>query len=144
MTLAVPGPGSPHGVYRYNKQSKRWEILRREGEPFKIGELGDGIYVVYFDNLYCPACRTQDHHFYRLFVKHGDSPDVHLVVIMCNWFSGNCDSPAAAKSFVEFDVNASPTILVAKVNGAEVKEERLEGVRTDAVIEYYIKNFRSA
>ncbi|MCX8195640.1 MAG: thioredoxin family protein [Acidilobaceae archaeon] len=143
MGYSMPGPGSPHGIYRYNKESKRWEILRREGEPFRLGELGDGIYVVYFDNLYCPACRVQDHHFYKLFVRYGNAADIHFVVVVCNWFAGNCDSKAASGSFEEFEVSSSPTIIVAKVNGKEVKEERLEGVRTDSVIEYYIKNFRS-
>lgn len=135
----MPGPGSENGIYVYDPSKSSWILLRKDGDPFRIGELGDGTYVVYFDNLFCPACRIQDQHIYRLIVRKGNENSSKFVIIMCNWFANNCSSSAAAKSFEAFKVSASPTILVAKVNGGSVKMERLEGVRKEEVIEYYMK-----
>lgn len=140
MSRHMPGPGSENGIYVYNPKNSSWTLLRKDGDAFKIGELGEGTYVVYFDNLLCPACRIQDQHFYRLIVKRGSEDSAKFVIIMCNWFSGNCSSQAAAKSFEAFDVSASPTIIVAKVKDGNVKMERLEGVRTENIIEYYMKS----
>ncbi|MEM2223742.1 MAG: hypothetical protein QXR02_02980 [Acidilobaceae archaeon] len=142
MPYTMPGPGSPNGIYVYSGAKKSWSLLRKDGEAFRIGELGDGIYVVYFDNLYCPACRSQDQYLYKLLVKYGSEPSIFFVVIVCNWFADNCASEAASKTFREYKVSASPTIIVAKVTDNNIVEERLEGVRTDGAIEYYIRNYK--
>jgi len=144
MPVAMPGPGSPNGVYVYDSKKRVWSILRREGEPFRIGELGKGVYIVYFDNLYCPACRSQDHHIYKLVTRYGSRGDIFFVIVVCDWFADNCNSEAASKTFREYKVTASPTIIVAKVSDEGVVEERREGVRTDNAIEYYIKKFMEA
>ncbi|MDM7274958.1 MAG: thioredoxin family protein [Thermoprotei archaeon] len=137
----MPGPGSPNGIYVYDSKGRVWKVLRAKGEPFKLGELGDGLYMVYFDNLYCPACRSQDHHIYKLVSRYGGKPNLFFVVILCDWFADNCASEAASRTFREFKVSASPTILVASVRGSEISQERLEGVRNDSSLEYYVKKF---
>ncbi len=139
LPVAMPGPGSPNGIYVYDAKKRVWNVLRRDGESFKLGELGKGLYLVYFDNLYCPACRSQDHHIYKLVMKYGGRSDIFFVIVVCDWFANNCNSEAASKTFKEYNVSASPTIIVTKVSDNGVVEERLEGVRTDSVIEYYIK-----
>lgn len=98
---------------------------------------------MYFDNLYCPACRSQDQYLYKLLVKYSREPDIYFVIVVCNWFADNCTSEAASKTFKEYKVTASPTIIIAKVTNNNVVEERLEGVRTDGALEYYIKNYKS-
>ncbi len=139
MSVTMPGPGSPNGVYVFDHKRRVWSILRKEGEPFRLGELGKGLYIVYFDNLYCPACRSQDHHIYKLVLKYGNRDDVFFVIVVCDWFADNCKSEAASRTFREYKVSASPTLMIVKVSDGNVVEERLEGVRTDNAIEYYIK-----
>ena len=139
MPSPLPGPGNPHGVYVFDRKDSRWKLLRDKGELFKLGELGEGIYLVYFDNLLCPACRSQDVHWQKIVEKYKDSSEFHFVLILCDWFYDNCSSEAASKSFKEYGVSASPTILVARVSKDGKVEEYLEGVRPDNVIEYYIK-----
>ena len=57
-----------HGVYI--KTRKGWVLYRKEGDPFKIGELGDKIYIIYFDNTRCPACRMFDPVWWSFIKKH--------------------------------------------------------------------------
>lgn len=45
MPYTMPGPGSPNGVYLYSGSKRSWNLLRKDGEPFRIGELGNGIYI---------------------------------------------------------------------------------------------------
>lgn len=141
MPVTMPGPGSPNAIYVFDGRRRVWNILRKAGEPFRLGELGNGLYIVYFDNLYCPACRSQDHHIYKLVLKYGSRGDVFFVIVVCDWFADNCKSEAASKTFREYKVTASPTLIIAMVSNGGVVEERLEGVRTDSAIEYYIKKF---
>ena len=60
-------------------------------------------------------------------------------MVLCDWFSDNCRSSAAAESFKIHRVSASPTIHIYAVkDGRRVYDERLEGVRTDSIISLYI------
>jgi hypothetical protein len=114
----------PHGIYVYTGEG--WKLLRREGEPFRLGELGDGIYVVYFDNTRCPACRIYDREWYPFVEKHRD--EAHFVIVLCEWFARVCNSPAASRSFLEYRVRASPTTMFARVeNGSVVEQVKREG-----------------
>ncbi|MCE4603831.1 MAG: thioredoxin family protein, partial [Aeropyrum sp.] len=135
----VPGPGSKHGIYVYDGGSGEWRLLRDGGDPFTPEELGEGVVLVYFDNALCPACRLQDHYWLDVVKKHGGRGGVKFVVVLCDWFTQNCNSEAASKSFEAFKISSSPTIAVFAVkNGKVVYQEFLEGVRPKEIIELYL------
>lgn len=138
MPGEMPGPGSPHGIYVYSGGS--WRLLRSEGEAFRLGELGDGVYLVYFDNTLCPACREQDLHMVEIVKRFGGDERIKLVIVLCDWFTQICDSPAAAETIKNLDVVASPTIVVAAVKGGRiVYREEFQGARPAGVLEIYLK-----
>lgn len=136
--MGIPGPGHPHGIYLY--RGGKWVLLRDRGEALEIGELGPGLYVVYFDNSLCPACRVQDSYWEKLVKKYGSRESIYFLVVLCDWFSDNCFSEAASETFKKFKVSASPTLVIARVKGDERQVEVLEGVRSDKIIENYLKN----
>lgn len=120
--------GSPHGIYYYNKEKNEWVLVMKDDgilEPF----LGDGYYVIYFDNTRCPACRIYDlswYSFIELFGKDYDS--VNFVIVLCSWFARECDSKAASESFKKYEVRASPTTILWFVkNGEIIATERKDG-----------------
>ncbi len=123
---------TPHGIYVYDPEKDVWRLLRREGEAFNPGELGDGAYVLYFDNTRCPACRKYDLHWYPFIETTGRGlKGYYFVIVLCEWFARNCKSPAAAATFKKFNVHASPTTILAYVkNGKKVYEEKYEGYLT--------------
>ncbi len=139
----LPGPGSDHGIYVYEGGS--WRLLRRDGGAFALGELGDGVYLVYFDNLLCPACREQDLELVGLLGKLAEDGRIKFVVVLCDWFTEICDSGAAAETFKSFSVKASPTIVVAAVRGGRVAyREDLRGLKPSGVIELYLRRALNA
>ncbi|MEM1927327.1 MAG: thioredoxin family protein [Acidilobaceae archaeon] len=140
MTIEMPTVGTPNGIYVFQNESKKWVLLRSQGEPFSLGELGEGVYFVYFDNTLCPACRAQDQHVLKILLKYGGNAKIVFVIVLCDWFASTCSSQAAAETFRKYEVKASPTILIARVDSNGVTIEKLEGVRKDSVLEYYLKN----
>ncbi len=113
-----------HGVYVY--RGGEWVLMRKDGEAFKIGEFGDGVYVVYFDNTKCPACRLHDSAWFPFVEEH--SKEAYFVIILCEWFARKCESQAASKTFLTYRVKASPTTIFARVeNGEIVYQEKKEG-----------------
>ncbi|BAN89655.1 TlpA family protein disulfide reductase [Aeropyrum camini] len=139
MEAKVPGPGSQHGIYIYSPGEGGWKIHRVDGGALDPKELGDGVVVVYFDNALCPACRLQDRYWLEVVNKYSGDGRVRFVVVLCDWFSQNCSSKAAAESFNHHRIGASPTIAVFAVkNGEVVYKEYLEGVRPANIIALYI------
>ncbi|MEB3861016.1 MAG: thioredoxin family protein [Desulfurococcales archaeon] len=128
--MPKPGPGSPHGIYKYKDGD--WILVRREGRPLSIGEDGDGTYIIYFYNIKCPACRIftpQWEAFTKLANKKLNAP-LHIYIVLCEWFSSQCTSPAAASTFIEMDITSTPTVVIAKVsNGKVVDSTILPGYR---------------
>lgn len=122
----------PHGIYVYDREKDAWRLIRTEGRHFEVGELGDGAYVVYFDNTKCPACRKYDLYWYPFMETTAKTLDgYHFVIILCEWFAGKCRSPAAAATFKHYKVVASPTTLLAYVvDGKTMYTEKYEGVLT--------------
>jgi len=119
------GPASPNGIYMFRDGS--WKLLRSDGLPLHPGEMGDGIYVLYFDNTKCPACRRFDREWFP-FVKE-NSGKAMFFIILCDWFARECSSKAASLTFTLNEVRASPTTIFFRVAGGEVaKQERIEGV----------------
>lgn len=120
---------SPNGIYIYDKKKDKW-VLIRTGGGYYIPEK-DGIYVIYFDNTRCPACRMYDLSWYtyiRLFGK--DLEDVNFVIVLCDWFARKCRSEAAKKTFEHYDIHASPTTVLLYVkNGKVVLEDKFEGAK---------------
>ncbi|PMB76955.1 MAG: hypothetical protein C0177_04585 [Fervidicoccus fontis] len=118
------GPFSPNGIYYFD--NGEWKLLRRDGLPFQPGENGDGIYVVYFDNTQCSACRRFDPEWYSFVEEYKDRGKFYI--ILCDWFARECDSKAASRTFFINEVRASPTTMIFLVKeGAIVKNERIEG-----------------
>ena len=126
--MPKPGPGMPHGIYVYRDGD--WRLYRRDGEPLKPGELGDGTYVIYFYNIQCPACRmfTPQWIMFSETVarKHGDR--VKLLIVLCDWFSKECTSKAAAETFDTMDIHSTPTVVVVRVEDSkQVDQTTLPG-----------------
>ncbi len=129
VELDMVGVDSPNGVYIYDKKKNKWVLISTDGEHYVPDE--DGVYVIYFDNTRCPACRIYDLSWYtyiKLFGK--DLEDVNFVIILCEWFARNCKSEAAKKSFEYYNIHASPTTVLLYVkNGKVVLEDRFEGAK---------------
>jgi len=122
------GTKSPHGIYIYDPGEDCWVLVRSDGDPFIPSE--DGVYVIYFDNTKCPACRRYDPAWFS-YVRKWSKKDsrFHFVIVLCDWFARECKSEAAAKTFREYKVSASPTTIFVYVkNGQRVYDERYEGV----------------
>ncbi|BES81833.1 hypothetical protein [Pyrodictium abyssi] len=138
------GAGSRNGIYVYDREHGAWRLLRVDGGAFQLGELGDGVYVVYFGNTKCKACRSYDGYWHP-FVESA-APRLegyHFVIVLCDWFTHRCASPAASASFREHRVHASPTTLLAYVAGGKtVYQEKYEGVLTREELEKVVPSFR--
>ncbi len=136
----------PHGIYVYDKSREKWIFVRSEGDPLKLGEFGDGVYVIYFDNTRCPACKKYDIHWFpyvKFYCRETGCRDTHFVIVLCEWFAKNCKSEAASKSFREYNIVASPTTVVALVEGGKkVYEERYEGYLVTEELEKVVGGFR--
>ena len=130
-----------HGIYYYDFNTKSWRLLRSEGDPFTIGELGDGLYMIYFDNTKCEACEMQDEEWIKFIQEFKGTSNLKAVVILCEWFASKCESQAAAETYRRYKVRASPTIIVALyANGKEVCRKLLLGVRFKRELEYHAQN----
>ncbi len=119
-------PGSPHGVYIYEPGSGKWVLEYVEGGAFEPRD--DGMYVIYFDNAQCGACRRYDSFWFdavpRL-VEKGYRP----VIVLCDWFQKECDSQAAKESFKKYEVHSSPTTVFIYVEGGEARhQEKYRGL----------------
>ncbi len=127
IELDVLTVDSPHGVYIYDPSKDKWVLTSSNGEAFQPNR--DGVYVIYFDNSLCPACRIYDLSWYtyvKLFASMHEN--VYFVIIYCDWFAQKCGSRAAAESFKKYNIHASPTTLLLEVEGGKiVREERFEG-----------------
>ena len=138
--MTLPGVEG-NGVYVYSFGEKRWKLLRVDGEAFRVGELGPGIYLVYFDNLECSVCKLQDEELMKTFNSLG--PDMleklKAVVVVCDWFARKCRSEAAAKTYKLYDVHMSPTTLVCRAYEEEESCERLIGVKFASELHYYLR-----
>ncbi|WP_248784135.1 hypothetical protein [Desulfurococcus mucosus] len=130
------GPESPNGIYIFNQLNGKWVLQQVDGDHLKPWE--DGLYVVYFDNTKCPACRAYDMYWYPFVKLFGRTfKDAHFIIVLCDWFTRECNSSAARNSFEHFDIHASPTTLLLSVeNGAVKAVRKLEGVkRIDQLVE---------
>lgn len=134
-------PNLPNGLYVFDFKNGKWVLKEINGDYFKPWE--DGLYVVYFDNAKCPACRAYDNYWFP-FVKllGGAYEKAHFVIVLCNWFARECDSPIAKGSFQHYDVHASPTTLLLYVSGGEIRAtEKVEGVKKMDELANVIESF---
>jgi len=137
------GADSPHGIYIYRPKEKVWEFLRADGDPFE--PLDKGVYVVYFDNTKCTACRRYDEIWFP-FVERWSSEkgnNTKFVIILCDWFARECKSQAAAESFRRFDVHASPTTIVLYADDSKAirYQEKYEGVMYEFELKLVLDKF---
>ncbi len=93
---------------------KEGVFVYRDGKPVEsVGELPDGLLVIYFDNIKCPFCRRFDDVWDRL-VKDKELSDACFVRVVCKYFHQDCENGFAARLYKEFNVTRSPTIFLAR------------------------------
>jgi hypothetical protein len=135
-------PQSPHGVYRYVKESGLWELIHEGSDAFIPKEK---YAVIYFDNTRCPACRKYDLHWYpfvKACVSQSRYAEYGFYIVLCGWFSNECDSLTASSTFTHFNIHASPTTIFLGVEGGRIiHQERYEGVMTEVELTLIIKEF---
>lgn len=132
----------PHGIYAYDPDKGVWYLVRTDGEPFKPDK--KGVYVIYFDNAKCSACRKYDTIWFP-FIENNLQNYKHFnfIIILCSWFARDCKSTAAAETFKRFDVHASPTtiVLYADENGEIKYQEKYEGVLYEFELKLILESF---
>lgn len=132
-------PTLPHGIYIYDHTSDKWVRVGINGY-FK--PMLDGIYVVYFDNAKCGACRVYDLFWFPFVKLIGNYRNVYYAVTLCEWFAKNCNEEAAIETFKYYDVHASPTtVMVLVKNGNVLSKEKIEGVKRMHELSEAIENF---
>lgn len=138
LEVDTVGPETPNGIYVFDHVRGKWTLRYVDGEFFQPWE--DGLFVIYFDNAKCPACRAYDSYWYPFVKLIGPTfPKSHYVVVLCDWFAKECDSQAARGSFQKYEIHASPTTLLLYSNsGRIIRQEKIEGVKrmdqlTDAI-----------
>jgi len=90
---------------------------------------GDGLYVVYFSNSECGACRVFDDVWYPFVEMASGAAAARFVVVLCGWFARECGSEDAKSLFKEFDVHVSPTVVfLRREGGGSAKVLKGEGV----------------
>ncbi len=115
----------PHGVYLYVPERDLWRLVLINNDYWKPE--GNGLYVIYFDNTKCPACRIYDNCWFKLVKKKPEN--AKYVIVLCSWFSLDCSSKAALRTFEKYSIHASPTTLfVCKKNGKTLFAKKYEGV----------------
>ncbi len=136
------GPESPHGVYRYVRECDSWELYHGGMDVFIPR---DRYAVIYFDNTRCPACRKYDLHWYpfvRSCVSQSRYAEYGFYIVLCGWFSNECDSPTASSTFTYFNIHASPTtIFIGVEDGRIIHQERYEGAMTEVELTLIIEGF---
>jgi hypothetical protein len=117
-------------------------LINRDGDRLEFRR--DGIYMVYFDNARCPACRAYDVFWYSFHTLLGSQlRDTYFVIVFCKWFVSKCDSIAAREIFMKYNVKTSPTTLLLGVVNGEVRIiVRREGVLRIDEIARLIDEFR--
>lgn len=136
-------PDSPHGIYVYDHSKEKWILRQVSGNPDLPWD--DGVYMIYFDNARCPACRSYDNYwfpFVKIFGKLFN--DVKYVVVLCDWFARECVSEASSAAFRKFDVHASPTTILLRVeNGLIKRKEEISGVKKIDELVKLVSDFTS-
>ncbi len=121
-------PDISHGIYVFDVNKKVWVRLEDDNKSLEPKE--DGVYVVYFNNTKCPACRVFDI-IWNIFVSNAKDTSIKYYSVVCKWFTHECESKGAKESFKKYNVKSSPTILIWKVrSGSIVFTEKIEGVTT--------------
>ena len=121
-------PDISHGIYLFDINKRAWIRLEESDQHLEPKE--DGVYVVYFNNTKCPACRVFDI-IWNIFVSNAKDTSIKYYSIVCKWFTHECESKSAKESFKKYNVKSSPTVLIWKVrSGSIVFTEKIEGVTT--------------
>jgi len=129
---------SNHGIYVYERNVGKWFYSEDE-----TNVLSNGLYVVYFDNAECNACRRYDKVWFPVIESYGSEFPYTYVIVLCGWFSNECRSKKASSLFNEFEIKASPTTLFLYIkNGKIVYDERYEGVLEQEDLIYVLKTFK--
>jgi len=132
---------SPHGIYIYDHAQDKWIFIDIGGEIFIPRK--EGVYVIYFDNTKCPACRIYDIHWFPYVKLIGSSlENTYFVIVLCEWFARECRSTSASETFKYYDIHASPTtVLISVRNGKEIDREKVEGINTMDKLADLVENF---
>lgn len=126
-------PPTPHGVYLWKDGC--WVAVDRSAIN------GDGVYVIYFSNSECGACRVFDSVWYPFVESAARKASARFIVVVCGWFARECSSESARSLFKEFNVRVSPTVVVLKRSNGKV--ERLikhEGLTSSLALAFAYAN----
>jgi len=142
QSFKIVNENSPHGIYVYDHEKGSWQLVQVEDGPFKPNK--KGIYVIYFDNAKCSACRKYDTIWFP-FIENSmqTKKEITFVIVLCNWFARDCKSKSASETFKQFDVHASPTTIVLYVdeNGEIKYQEKYEGVLYEFELKLVLEQF---
>lgn len=118
-------PPPDNGVFVFKNNS--WIKIRNDFWYPKE----DGIYVVFFMNTRCPACKRYWDSAISKFLENNASrlrDKLRIIYVKCDWFARECSDDTAKNTFLIYLVSASPTTIVIKVEKGEgVYAERYEG-----------------
>jgi hypothetical protein len=138
--VKILGKDSPHDIYLYDPEKDVWRLLLVNEDLWTPTD--DGLYVIYFDNIRCPACRIYDVYWYD-FVKKRPH-DAKYLIVLCSWFSLDCSSRAAARTFEEYGIHASPTTLfLCRKEGKTKFSKKYEGVLSTEELITVLANLKS-
>ncbi|MEM1619916.1 MAG: protein disulfide isomerase family protein [Fervidicoccaceae archaeon] len=98
---------SSEGVYVLTES--RWTRVKLDGYFWSPPD--NGGYIVYFNNLRCPACRAFDPTWEDFAKKYGRE-NFTLVEVVCTWFAISCSDPTARATFNAYSIYQSPTLMV--------------------------------
>ncbi|MEM0380223.1 MAG: hypothetical protein QXX35_03640 [Desulfurococcaceae archaeon] len=132
---------SPHGIYIYDNMCDKWLLIDIYDDYFKPRH--DGVYVIYFDNAKCGACRVYDIHWFPYVRLLGSTmKNIYFIVVLCEWFARNCRSEKASNTFKFYDVHSSPTTVLLSIrNSVETSREKIEGIKTMDTLAVIVEEF---
>jgi len=129
-------PSSPHGVYVWRDGG--WIASSRSALD------GDDLYIIYFSNSECGACRVFDDVWYAFVEMVAGRSAARFAVVLCGWFTRNCSSEDAKSLFKEFDVHVSPTVAVLKRSKGKVEKLfKYEGLTSALTLTFTYANILS-
>lgn len=122
------------GIYIYDGV---WRKIDVDG-PYVPED--DGIYVIYFRNSGCPACKAFDK-IWNKFVLHNREKPIKFTIAQCTEFFINCNSTSAADTFVFYLIFETPQVVVIVVKDNTISYlEREAGFITYEKLEDFILN----
>lgn len=93
-----------------------------DGRPQRTSSLtlGNGRYIIFFDNRKCPFCRIFDV-MWDVLLRDPQLKGVKFLKVVCSYFASDCTNEEAKKAYMEYEVWKSPTVMLVEVTDSERK-----------------------